>query len=61
MGDGGVLRRVGFDQSVRVVLIPSRDEYRKVGLCRALWWSLEFSQFQASAHNEIVLLLLRRV
>lgn len=47
-------RRVGFDQSVRVILIPSRDEYRKVGLYGALWWSgFEFSQFQASAHNEI--------
>ena len=45
---------VAFDQSVRVILIPSRSEYRKVGLYNALWWnSFEFGQFQASAQNEI--------
>ena len=47
-------KRVVFDQSVRVILIPSRGEYRKVGLYSALWWnSFEFGQFQASAQNEI--------
>ena len=45
---------MAFDQSVRVILIPSRSEYRKVGLYNALWWnSFEFGQFQASAQNEI--------
>ena len=47
-------KRVVFDQSVRVILIPSRGEYRKVGLYSALWWnSFEFGQFQSSAQNEI--------
>ena len=47
-------KHVVFDQSVRVILIPSRGEYRRVGLYSVLWWnSFEFGQFQASAQNEI--------
>ena len=45
----GERRKVEFDHSVRVILIPTRGEYKQVGLYGSLWWdSFEFSQFQAS-------------
>ena len=43
-----------FDQFVSVVLIPSRGEYKKVGITNSLWFSaFDFSQFQAQASTEI--------
>ena len=50
-------RRVEFCTSLRIVLIPSRTEYKKAGLYSELWWaSIDFMQFQASANSEIRML-----
>ena len=48
---------VKFNTSLRVVLIPSRSEYKSAGLCPELWWtSSDYFMFQQSAHSEIRLL-----
>ena len=48
------MKSLVFDESVRVVLIPSRCEYRRMGLNSSLWWSPpEYTQFQIQAHHEI--------
>jgi len=50
-------RRVAFCQSLRVILIPSRGEYKRAGLYGELWWaSIDFLQFQAAANSEIRML-----
>ena len=51
---GSVKASVAFAQAVRIILVPSRNEYRKSGLQHALWWeAAEFSQFQTTAITEI--------
>lgn len=48
---------VKFNSALRVVLIPSRGEYKSAGLCPELWWtSSDYFMFQQSAHSEIRLL-----
>jgi len=48
---------VSFCPEIRVVLVPSRGEYKKAGLYGELWWnSSEFFSFQAAANSEIRLL-----
>ena len=50
-------RRVAFCPSLRVILIPSRGEYKRAGLYGELWWaSIDFLQFQAAANSEIRML-----
>ena len=45
---------VVFHQDVRIILVPSRGEYKRNGICSQLWWgAMEFSQFQAMAAKEI--------
>ena len=48
---------VKFNSALKVVLIPSRGEYKSAGLCPELWWtSSDYFMFQQSAHSEIRLL-----
>jgi hypothetical protein len=50
-------RNVCFDPFLKVVLVPSRGEYKCAGLCPILWWtSSDFFSFQQSAHSEVRLL-----
>lgn len=50
-------RRVAFCPSLRVILIPSRGEYKRAGLYGELWWAtIDFLQFQAAANSEIRML-----
>ena len=50
-------RNVCFDPLLRVILVPSRVEYKCAGLCPILWWtSSDFFSFQQSAHTEVRLL-----
>jgi hypothetical protein len=50
-------RRVAFCPSLRVILIPSRGEYKRAGLYGELWWaSIDFLKFQAAANSEIRML-----
>jgi len=47
-------RRVEFAEAVKIILVPSRGEYKSSGICNMLWWdAFEFSQFQATASVEI--------
>jgi hypothetical protein len=46
--------RVSFHGSVRVVLIPTRSEYRQVGLSRTIWWhESDYSTFKREAVAEL--------
>ena len=50
-------RNVYFDPFLKVILVPSRGEYKCAGLCPILWWtSSDFFSFQQSAHSEVRLL-----
>ena len=50
-------RNVYFDPYLKVILVPSRGEYKCAGLCPILWWtSSDFFSFQQSAHSEVRLL-----
>ena len=50
-------RNVCFDPFLKVILVPSRGEYKCAGLCPILWWtSSDFFSFQQSAHSEVRLL-----
>ena len=52
-----VKRIVNFNLDLKVILVPSRGEYRCAGLCPILWWSSsDFFSFQQSAHSEVRLL-----
>lgn len=47
-------RAVNFGESLKVVLIPSRIDYKDAGLVGNLWWSSsDFRSFQKAAFNEI--------
>mmetsp|Transcript_17356 Transcript_17356/g.15649 ORF Transcript_17356/g.15649 Transcript_17356/m.15649 type:complete len:175 (-) Transcript_17356:193-717(-) len=46
---------VKFDDSVKVILIPSRNEYHEAKLANLLWWeNKDYSKFKDQAHNEVV-------
>lgn len=48
---------VEFHNSLRVVLVPSRGEYKKAGLNPTLWWGPDdYFGFQQSANSELMLL-----
>lgn len=48
---------VNFNPFMKVILVPSRGEYKCAGLCPILWWtSSDFFSFQQSAHSEVRLL-----
>ena len=48
---------VEFNNALRVVLVPTRSEYKSAGLNPTLWWnSSDYFGFQQSAHSEIMLL-----
>jgi hypothetical protein len=50
-------RKVDFQQSMKVVLIPTRHEYREAGLNKELWWTAsEFKYFQQLSTSEILLM-----
>ena len=50
-------RGVRFDSTLKMVLIPSRGEFKRAGMYEHLWWtSQDFLQFQASANSEIRML-----
>eukprot|EP01035_Chromulina_nebulosa_P016997 gene16997-22496_t len=46
--------KVKFNSSLRVILIPSRIDYRSADLIPSLWWSInDYRNFQQSAYSEI--------
>lgn len=48
-----IRKKVTFDSSLRVVLIPTRHEYIEVGLVDELWWtSADYSKFRHSKLHE---------
>ena len=50
--------QVRFDSAVRVILIPTRKEYRSAGLSDALWWKeRDYSSFKGSAIMELRVVL----
>jgi hypothetical protein len=51
-------KTVKFNPSLRVILIPSRGEFRQVGLNSVLWWSSsDYINFQNNANSEIRMLV----
>ena len=47
-------KKVRFDKGVRVVLIPTCEEYREVGLANSIWWNeADYAVFRDSAAEEI--------
>lgn len=51
-------KTVKFNPSLRVVLIPSRGEFKQVGLQSVLWWnSCDYINFQNNANSEIRMLV----
>lgn len=54
-------RRVAFQPLVRVVLIPSRNEYIAAGLLSILWWEdSDYSSFKTAAVRELKALMIAR-
>ena len=52
-------QKVRFDNDVKVVLIPTREEYEEAQLTNLLWWSEDqYKQFKKSALAELKLFLL---
>lgn len=50
-------KMVDFKHSIKVILIPCRNEYKSAGLYSILWWNTtDYFSFQQSAHSEIRLL-----
>lgn len=50
-----LIRNVVFNNSLRVILIPCRQEYEAAGLKSVLWWAVsDYSNFQKSASAEII-------
>jgi hypothetical protein len=56
-------KRVRYETSVRVVLIPTRDEYVEAGLQNDLWWEdTDYTVFKNSAVRELkALMTLKRL
>jgi hypothetical protein len=51
-------RRVKFQAAVRVVLIPSRNEYINAGMGDVLWWEeSDYSVFKRAAVSELKMLM----
>lgn len=51
-------RKVRFQTSVRVILIPSRPEYIAAGLLPVLWWEKsDFPLFKTAAVSEVISLM----
>lgn len=49
-----IKRRVVFNNGVRVVLIPTVDEYRAARLGEALWWNdMDYKSFKSNALQEL--------
>ena len=47
-------KKVRWDKGVRVVLIPTCEEYREVGLANSIWWNeADYAVFRDSAAEEI--------
>eukprot|EP01041_Mallomonas_annulata_P004351 gene4351-8661_t len=48
-----IKKKIKFDNKVRVILIPTREEYFEVGLGECLWWaSTDYSSFKQAAGVE---------
>ena len=49
-------RRVSFSTSVKVILIPSREEFRQAKIFDQVWWNrvTDFAAFKRSACHELV-------
>lgn len=46
--------KISFNNAVRVVLIPTRDEYRAAGLGDLMWWEdSDYNNFKESALQEL--------
>lgn len=55
------VKKVKFQTTIRVVLIPCKDEYVHAGLFDALWWGdLDYSTFKFSAFTELKALMSSR-
>ena len=53
--DKTIIRKVRFQTSVRVILIPSRPEYIAAGLLPVLWWEKsDFPLFKTAAVSEVI-------
>jgi hypothetical protein len=47
-------KQLRFSESVKVVLIPTADEYRKANFAEVLWWApSSYEEFKRSALEEI--------
>ena len=55
------VKKVTFQSLIRVILIPSKDEYVRADLFDALWWrELDYASFKLSAFGELKSLMLSR-
>eukprot|EP01038_Epipyxis_sp_PR26KG_P010628 gene10628-14271_t len=53
-----IIKKVRLNPAVRVVLIPTVDEYRQAGLGNSMWYdSEEHNQFKVDAMNELKLFM----
>lgn len=53
--------RINFNNAVRVVLIPTREEYRAAGLSDVMWWDdSDYKNFKDSALTELRNLVQKR-
>lgn len=53
-------RNVKFHTAVRVVLIPTREDYRSAGLGDVMWWSDDsYSEFKNAAKSELRELMIK--
>jgi len=55
-------KRITFHQSVKVILIPTRNEYKAASLLKDLWWDdSDYREFKASTITEIQSVMMREV
>jgi hypothetical protein len=53
--------KINFNNAVRVVLIPTREEYRAAGLSDVMWWDdSDYKSFKDSALTELRNLVQKR-
>lgn len=51
-------KKLKFDSQVKVILIPTREEYSNIGLGEVLWWShIDYCSFKESAGLELKAIL----
>ncbi len=53
-------KRITFHQSVKVILIPTRNEYKAASLLKDLWWDdSDYREFKTSTIKEIKSVMMR--